>query len=202
MKAQDCLDILREIKDVAFATVDEKGKPQVRIIDVMIVEDEKLYFCTGRGKDFHKQLITKGDVAITGLNKNFQMIRLEGEAKKVEDNKYWIDRIFDENPAMNSVYPENSRYILDAFYIDNGLIEFFDLGKNPINRYSFSIGEDTVKGKGFIITSTCIGCGKCLHGCPQKCITKGEPYVINQDHCLHCGLCFENCPVSAIERRG
>ena len=36
MKAQDCLDILREIKDVAFATVDEKGKPQVRIIDVMI----------------------------------------------------------------------------------------------------------------------------------------------------------------------
>ena len=171
MKAQDCLDILREIKDVAFATVDEKGKPQVRIIDVMIVEDEKLYFCTGRGKDFHKQLITKGDVAITG-------------------------------PAMNSVYPENSRYILDAFYIDNGLIEFFDLGKNPINRYSFSIGEDTVKGKGFFITSTCIGCGKCLHGCPQKCITKGEPYVINQDHCLHCGLCFENCPVSAIERRG
>lgn len=91
MKAQDCLDILREIKDVAFATVDEKGKPQVRIIDVMIVEDEKLYFCTGRGKDFYKQLITKGDVAITGLNKNFQMIRLEGEVKKVEDNKYWID---------------------------------------------------------------------------------------------------------------
>ena len=59
-------------------------------------------------------------------------------------------------------------HILDAFYIDNGLIEFFDLGKNPINRYSFSIGEDTVKGKGFFITSTCIGCGKCLRGCPQN----------------------------------
>ena len=45
MKAQKYLDILREIKDVAFATVDENGKPQVRIIDVMIVENEKLYFC-------------------------------------------------------------------------------------------------------------------------------------------------------------
>ena len=45
MNAQKCLEILRKIKDVSFATVDEKGLPQVRIIDVMIVEDEKLYFC-------------------------------------------------------------------------------------------------------------------------------------------------------------
>lgn len=32
MKAQDCLDILREIKDVAFATVDEKGNPYPQCI--------------------------------------------------------------------------------------------------------------------------------------------------------------------------
>ena len=38
MNAQDCLQILRQIKDVAFATVDENGLPQVRIIDVMLVE--------------------------------------------------------------------------------------------------------------------------------------------------------------------
>ena len=56
MNAQKCLDILREIKDVAFATVDANGLPQIRIIDVMIVEDEKLYFCTARGKDFYLQL--------------------------------------------------------------------------------------------------------------------------------------------------
>lgn len=36
MKAQDCLRILRDVKDVAFATVDEKGLPQIRIIDVML----------------------------------------------------------------------------------------------------------------------------------------------------------------------
>ena len=40
MNVQRCLDILREIKDVAFATVDENGFPQIRIIDVMIVENE------------------------------------------------------------------------------------------------------------------------------------------------------------------
>ena len=46
MDAQRCLEILREVKDVAFATVDEKGLPQVRMIDVMIVENEKMYFFT------------------------------------------------------------------------------------------------------------------------------------------------------------
>ena len=52
--AQKCLDILREIKDAAFATVDESGKPQIRIIDVMLAENEKMYFCTARGKDFYR----------------------------------------------------------------------------------------------------------------------------------------------------
>lgn len=52
MNAQKCLEILRKIKDVSFATVDEKWLPQVRIIDVMIVEDEKLYFVLPEGKIF------------------------------------------------------------------------------------------------------------------------------------------------------
>lgn len=92
MNAQRCLEILREIKDVAFATVDEKGLPQIRIIDVMIVENEKLYFCTARGKDFHRQLTENGQVAITGMNREFQMIRLSGKAEKLEEHKYWMDK--------------------------------------------------------------------------------------------------------------
>lgn len=53
MNIKECLNILREIKDISFATVDENNHPQVRIIDVMLVENEKLYFCTARGKDFY-----------------------------------------------------------------------------------------------------------------------------------------------------
>ena len=67
MNVSTCLNILREIKDVAFATVDENNQPQVRIIDVMLVEDNKLYFCTARGKDFYKQLKNHPYVAITGM---------------------------------------------------------------------------------------------------------------------------------------
>ena len=105
MTAKECLMMLREIKDVAFATVDEDGEPQVRIIDVMLVDDDKLYFCTARGKDFYSQLTADGRVAVTGMNDKYQMVRLSGEAKKVEGQEAWIDKIFDNNPSMNDIYP-------------------------------------------------------------------------------------------------
>lgn len=199
MDAKRCLEILREIKDVAFATVDENGLPQIRMIDVMIVEDEKLYFCTARGKDFYRQLIENGQVAIAGMNKDFQMVRLNGKAKKLEEHKKWIDRIFEDNPSMNAVYPHESRYILDAFCIDQGTVEFFDLSKELIVRVSFTLGDTKAKEVGLVITDSCIHCGKCERSCSQQCIAD---YQINQKHCLHCGLCAKACPVGAIMRKG
>ena len=87
MDAQRCLEMLREIKDCAFATVDENGAPQVRIIDVMLVEDGALYFCTSRGKDFHRQLTRDGRVAVTGLNRDWQMVRLTGTAHRLRERR-------------------------------------------------------------------------------------------------------------------
>ena len=202
MTAQDCLEILRSVKDAAFATVDAKGRPQVRIIDEMLVENGKLYFCTARGKDFYRQLTASGQVAITALNPEYQMVRLSGKARRLTEQKKWIDRIFEENPSMKEVYPGDSRYILEPFCVEEGEIEFFDLGKSPIVRAGFAIGGAQVGKKGFEITDACIGCGKCQRNCPQQCIRAGAPYVISREHCLHCGLCSENCPVGAIERRG
>lgn len=199
MNAQKCLEILREIKDVSFATVDEKGLPQIRIIDVMIVEDEKLYFCTARGKDFYCQLVRDDHVAISAMNTKWQMVRLSGTADKLEDQKYWIDRIFEENSSMNSVYPDDSRYVLEAFCIQNGEVEFFDLGQEPIVRESFGIGKEEAKEAGFYITNDCIQCGVCEKVCPQKCI---KEYKIDQTHCLHCGLCQEKCPAGVVKRKG
>ena len=113
MNAQDCLQILRQIKDVAFATVDENGLPQVRIIDVMLVEEGRLYFCTARGKDFFRQLETNGQAAVTGMNEKYQIVRLTGRAHRLSEQKQWIDRIFEQNPSMNAVYPGDSRYVLE-----------------------------------------------------------------------------------------
>lgn len=50
--AEYCLRFPRRIRDCSFATVDAEGLPAVRVIDVMHVEDGRLYFLTPRGKEF------------------------------------------------------------------------------------------------------------------------------------------------------
>ena len=201
MDSRECLELLRGVRDCAFATIDREGLPAVRIIDVMLVEEGRLYFCTARGKDFYEELMANPAVAVTGLNKEWQTVRLMGRAERIADAEQhaMIDRIFDENPAMNDVYPGEARYILEAFVIAAGRIEFFDLGKTPISRASLSLGSALRKEKGFFITENCVGCGTCASVCPQQCIEEGMPYVIGAAHCLHCGLCYESCPVQAIE---
>ena len=91
MNKAQILQELRKIKDVAFATVDSEERPQVRIIDVMLADEETIYFCTARGKAFYHQLCEGGYVAVSGLNKQFQMFRISGRAQKLGDQRRWID---------------------------------------------------------------------------------------------------------------
>lgn len=136
MQANDLLKMLQDMRDVCFATVDEKNLPQIRVIDIMLVEDGRIYFCTARGKDFYAQLLRRPQVAIAGLNKDWQSVRLNGEVKRVpnELQHQTIDRIFEQNPSMEGVYPGKSRYILEAFFLDSDGLELFDLGCTPISR--------------------------------------------------------------------
>lgn len=201
MTAQACLRELRRIKSAAFATVDDAGQPQVRIIDIMLVRDERLYFCTARGKAFYRQLLRTGRVSVVAMNDAFQMFRLSGSVKTPDSPRAWIDLIFQENPAMEAVYPEDSRAILEPFCLEDGEIEFFDLGRSPIHRESLAFGKARPRDAGFSITEACIGCGQCLHACPQQCIDAGTPCRIRRENCLHCGLCAEVCPVGAVQRK-
>ncbi|WP_028042534.1 4Fe-4S binding protein [Candidatus Stoquefichus massiliensis] len=200
MNKSGCLKLLRQIKDVSIATINENGHPRVRIIDVMYVDSKKLVFCTARGKEFYRELIINPYIAITGLTQNYEMIRLHGFVEKLNHQKEWIDRIFIDNPSMQSVYPQESRYILEAFCIEKGELEYFDLSQNPICRMYFSLGEEKEIKRGYVIGKECIKCGKCQRICPQQCIYKDQVYTIQQVHCLHCGLCYEDCPVNAIHK--
>ena len=143
-----------------------------------------------------------GHVQILALTKYKEMIRLSAVAKPVPDDEqeYWKDVIFKEQPYLANVYPGDTRSIGIIFYIRDAQIEYFFLGCHPIDREYLTMGNAVPEHKGFVITDSCIACGTCQTVCPQGCIEEGETYHIQPNHCLHCGNCFENCPVEAIVR--
>ena len=202
MDLATCLKKMELVGVLAFATVDSQGAPQIRNISAIHYEENALYFFTARGKNFCRELEEDGRVQILAYTKYKEMIRLSGKAYAIadEDQKKWTDIIFEEQPYLANVYPGETRNIGIIFCIDEGEVEYFNLGVNPIFRETYSLGNAPVHQKGYVITDTCIGCGACQSMCPQRCIEEGTPYKIEQEHCLHCGSCFETCPVGAIER--
>ena len=195
---KDCLEQVREVIDGVLSTVDEKGNSQSRIIDIMHIDEDTIYFLTARGKNVYKELINHPQISYVNLKDN-KSVRINGIAKKLDDQKKWIDLMFEENPFMNNVYPGESRYILEPFKVVSGEIEYFDLTQKPIFRQNFKINNGTISEKGYVITEKCIECGLCAKICPQKIINEGKPYTISKENCLHCGLCYENCPAKAIK---
>ena len=55
MTTHDILKILQEeIHTVIMASVDDRGIPYTCAIDLMLLEEETLYFLTARGKSFYE----------------------------------------------------------------------------------------------------------------------------------------------------
>ena len=84
---EECFKQLRSVIDATLSTVDEKCNPQSRIIDIMHIEDEKIFFLTARGKHVYKEILNHPQVSYLCLNNN-KSIRISGEAKKLDAKKY------------------------------------------------------------------------------------------------------------------
>lgn len=202
MDAKTCLQKLKYVGVLAFATVDRYGYPQIRNISAIHYEPEAMYFFTAKGKEFCKELTEDGHVQVLGYTKYKEMIRLSAKAVPVsqQEQAKYIDIIFEEQPYLYNLYPNNTRMLGGiVFKISHACIEYFNLGVNPIFRETYTIGNAEATFKGYYVTDDCIGCEKCVDNCPQHCIKKGTPCKIQQEHCLHCGICFDVCPVKAIK---
>lgn len=53
----------------------------------------------------------------------------------------------------------------------------------------------------YVITETCVECGKCKSECPVSAIEESSPFKVDAGKCVDCGLCDEICPVDAIYRK-
>ena len=211
MQTADYLKILKdEIHSAVFATIDENGLPDARVIDIMLVDSDSLYFITAKGKKFYRQLMEQRYVAISGMTGGERSLEkiavsVRGKIRNIGNDK--LEEVFAENPYMKEIYSSmESRSALEVFQMYEGQGEFFDLSVKPIFRDTFHLGEnhDThTNAYGFYVMENCNQCGKCVSECPQSCIdvTKGK-VSINQAHCLHCGRCYEICQKKAILKRG
>lgn len=189
------LQFLREIKSVAFTTV-EDGLPHARIVDIMLIENDTIYFITARGKSFYRQIESTKYVAIVGMDTNYKTIRVSGNVRKVERD--YVDKIFDANPSMNEIYPGQMRDILEAFCIYEGVGETFDLSATPPKRHRFAFGGCKVIAPGYKILDNCTQCNECIDSCPENSIS--DDLVIDTQTCIDCGRCYEVCPADAIAR--
>ena len=205
METIEILKLLQKgIYSTIVATIDSDGLPVTCVIDMMLADENGLYFLTAKGKSFYERLIKKKFIAVTGLKGETTMtsvsVNLRGRVRDIGPGL--LPEIFEKNPYMAEIYPsEASRQALTVFQIYEASGEIFDLSRRPIFRQSFSYGGEAVRQTGYrILPDLCIGCGKCVMVCPQNCITGKTPKQIEQSHCLHCGNCKSVCPVDAVLR--
>ncbi len=60
MTTLDIFQILQhDIHSTVFATVDKKGLPQTCVIDLMLADENGLYFLTAKGKSFYDRLTAR-----------------------------------------------------------------------------------------------------------------------------------------------
>ncbi|MDO4307890.1 MAG: 4Fe-4S binding protein [Eubacteriales bacterium] len=201
MQTKDYLRLLVEqIHSAVIATIGADGHPQTRVIDMMLWDDRGVYFLTAKGKAFYEQLMRQNYISLSATKDKYS-VSLRGEITNIGSEK--LDEIFEKNPYMKQIYPEDTRSALEVFAVYEAEGEFFDISDpSHVTRDSFVIGNIQKKQGGYFVGEGCIGCKLCYSVCPQKCIDISQkPVVIEQNHCLHCGRCVEICPKQVIEKR-
>lgn len=205
MTATEALRFLQEdIHTTVVATLDEDGLPVTCAIDMMDADENGLYFLTAKGKNFYRRLKKTRYIALTGTRGKDTMsciaVSVRGSVRELGEGP--LPRLLKKNPYMWKIYPDaESQKALTVFQLYAGSGEWFDLSQKPIERFSFSFGEDKANREVYLITDACIGCRICEKVCPQSCVDFASiPAVIRQEHCLHCGNCMEICPKKAIVR--
>ena len=83
MTKQNYLKLLVEtIHSTTIATIGADGHPQTRVIDMMLYDEQGVYFLTAKGKAFYAQLMEQGYIALSATKGKIS-ISLRGKTSAV-----------------------------------------------------------------------------------------------------------------------
>ena len=71
--AKQYVSLFRQVK-----TDTAQGRPQARIINIMLAEDDGMYIVTSKGKPFYKQLVDTGEIALAAMCPGCQPLKFTG----------------------------------------------------------------------------------------------------------------------------
>ena len=104
--------LVEDIHSTTVATIGVDGHPQTRVIDMMLWDENGLYFLTAKGKEFYKQLMEQKYIALSAT-KDKKAISLRGKIKNIGTEK--LNQIFEKYTYMQDIYPDNTREALEVF---------------------------------------------------------------------------------------
>ncbi|MGN0241106.1 MAG: pyridoxamine 5'-phosphate oxidase family protein, partial [Candidatus Weimeria sp.] len=135
--------LVEDIHSTIVATVGKDGHPVTRCIDMMLYDDDGVYFLTARGKEFYEQLMEQKYISLSAV-KDKRCISLAGTVTNIGSEK--LDEIFEKNVYMQSIYPGDTRSALEVFRIHDAEGNFFDISDpSHVTRGTFSIGKAEVR---------------------------------------------------------
>lgn len=114
METVKYLQILtEEIHSVVVATLNEEGRPETRVIDMMLYDEQGLYFLTARSKSFYRQLMQQGYVSLSGT-KVTRAVRVDGRVRSIGHEKR--NEIFAHNIWEKSIRAIRARCSRSSSY--------------------------------------------------------------------------------------
>ena len=137
---QTALDFLRDNNEIAFATLGEGNRPQLRVFQIMKMEGTTLWFATGPHKRVYAELQENPAVEILARNGNIS-VRVSGDA--VFDVPDDICReIYNTNPVLPRLYPNYKD--LAYFRVEIDRMDYYDLTPTPpvLRHYDRATGEN------------------------------------------------------------
>lgn len=119
---RDVADYLDNIGIQFLATIGLDGKPKVRPMQYMVLDDDKLWFCTNSKKDVYAELQANPNLEICGCkleNDEMQTPWIRFSAKAVFEERQDIrDAIIEKSAIVKTLYKDmRDNPIFKVFYL-------------------------------------------------------------------------------------